>query len=135
MRKETKKALKLSADHAAHALQMLIEDGKIAAGDVLKALRRREAMIQELRGRLAALEQGVSASVARAAKQARRNFDRQRPRAKTAISRAQRTARQAQGRYMAAIRMLSKEGRLKIKAVRERSGVDEAIKAAKKMAK
>jgi hypothetical protein len=36
---------------------------------------------------------------------------------------------------MAAVRRLSKDARAKIKAIRERSGVDVAIKAALKMAK
>jgi hypothetical protein len=42
---------------------------------------------------------------------------------------------QAQGRYMAAVRPLTKEQRAKIKAIREKSGVQAAIAAAKRMAK
>ena len=126
MRPKTKKALKLSAHHASLALQMLIEDGKVAARDVSAALKRREKTIRDLRARLSALGEDVAASVSKAAA-------RERPKARRAISRAQRTARRAQGRYLGAIRQLSKQARTRVKAIRAESGVDAAIRAAAKM--
>ena len=135
MRRKTRKALELSAEHAAIALHLLIEDGKIAASDVARALKRREKMIQELRDRLIALEQAAAPVARRLAADGRRAYQKGAPKARKAISRAQKVARQAQGRYMAAVRRLSKDARAKIKAIRERSGVDVAIKAAQKMAK
>ena len=51
MRRKTKKALKLSAEHAAIALHLLIEDGKVAAADVTRALKNREKLIRDLRAR------------------------------------------------------------------------------------
>ena len=135
MRRKTRKALKLSAEHAAVALNLLIQDGKIAAADVARALKRREKMIQDLRARLNALEEAAAPVARRLAADGRRAYLRARPKAKKAISRAQRVARQAQGRYMAAVRSLSKDARAKIKAIRAESGVDAAIKAAVKMAK
>lgn len=134
MRQKTRKALRLSAHNAAIALQMLIEDGKVASRDVISALKKREAVIQELRSRLAALGEDLG-PMSRRAGRAGRRVTRQAPkRAKKAISRAQRVARQAQGRYMAAVRQLSKQARAQVKAIRERSGVDAAIAAARKMA-
>lgn len=135
MRRKTKRALKLSAEHAAVALNLLIQDGKIAAGDVAKALKRREQMIQDLRARLNALEEAAAPVARRLAADGRKAYLRARPKAKKAISRAQRVARQAQGRYMAAVRSLSKDARARIKAIRAKSGVDASIKAALKMAK
>jgi hypothetical protein len=135
MRRKTRKALKLSAEHAAVALNLLIQDGKIAAADVVKALKRREKMIQDLRARLNALEEAAAPVARRLAADGRKAYLRARPKAKKAISRAQRIARQAQGRYMAAVRSLSKDARARIKAIRAESGVDAAIKAAVKMAK
>jgi ParB-like chromosome segregation protein Spo0J len=135
VRRKTRKALELSAEHAAIALHLLIEDGKIAASDVARALKRREKMIQELRDRLIALEQAAAPVARRFAADGRRAYQKGAPKARKAISRAQKVARQAQGRYMAAVRRLSKDARAKIKAIRERSGVDVAIKAALKMAK
>jgi hypothetical protein len=42
---------------------------------------------------------------------------------------------QAQGRYLASIRKLSRQARLQVRAVRLKSGVDAAIRAAVRMAK
>ena len=133
MRQKTRKALRLSAQHAGLALQMLIEEGRIAAGDVARALKNREKLIQELRARLAEIE-SVSRPVARRlASAGRKAVRRVAPRARKAITRAQRVARQAQGRYMAAVRSLSEDARVKIREIRKQSGVDAAIKAALKM--
>ncbi len=134
MRRQTKNALKLSAHHASVALQMLIEDGKIAATDVARALRRREKTIKELRRRLETLERG-SAPLSRRIAAARRAARRAAPRARRALTRAQKIARKAQGRYMAAIRRLSKDARAKVKAIRAQAGVEAAIKAAMEMTK
>lgn len=133
MRRKTKKALKLSAHHAGVALQMLMEEGKIAAGDVARALKNRERLIQDLKARLSEIE-SISRPVARrVASASRKAIRRAAPRARKAITRAQRTARQAQGRYMAAVRSLSEEARVKIRELRKESGVDAAIKAALKL--
>ena len=126
MRRKTKKALNLSAHHASLALQMLVEDGKVAAKDVTNALKRREKTIRDLRARLSALGEDVAASIAKTAA-------REGPKARRAISRAQRAARQAQGRYLGAIRGLSKQARVRVKAIRAKSGIDAAIRAAAKL--
>ena len=135
MRRKTRKALKLSADHAAAALQLLIEEGKIAARDVKRVLERREKTIRELRERLAALEAASAPLVRRFARAGRTAVRRAVPRARKAITRAQRTARQAQGRYMSALRRLSADARAKVREIRKQSGVDAAIQAARKMTK
>ena len=134
VRRKTKKALRLSAHHAGVALQMLMEEGKIAAGDVARVLKNRERMIKELRERLAALETAARPVARRLASAGRKAARRAAPRARKAITRAQRIARQAQGRYMAAVRSLSADARGKIREIRKESGVDAAIKAAMKMA-
>lgn len=135
MRRKTKKALKLTADHAAVALQLLLEEGKIAAGDITRALERREKTIREIRARLADLEHLSRPAVRRLASAGRRVARAARPRARKAVTRAQRLARQAQGRYMSAIRTLSKEARAKIREIREKSGIEAAINAALKTSK
>jgi hypothetical protein len=128
MRKKTVNAVRLTGQHAAQALQMLMADGKIAARDVVAALRRREKTVRELRARLTALGEDVEAIVRTANGSARVK------KARKQITRAQRTARQAQGRYMAAVRQLSKDARKKIKALRAKSGVDAAIREARRLA-
>jgi ParB-like chromosome segregation protein Spo0J len=134
MRRKTKKALRLSAEHAAAALQLLIEDGKVAVADVANALRRREKLIRDLRARLSALEEAARPAAKRIARASRKAARRARPQARRVLSRAQKTARQAQGRYLAAIRRLSKEARTKVRAIRKSSGVAAAIKAARSLA-
>ena len=134
MRRKTKKALKLSAEHAAIALQLLIEDGKVAAADVTRALKNREKLIKDLRARLSALENAAGPAARRVARAGRRAARRARPQARRALSRAQRLARRAQGEYLAAIRRLSKEARTRIQTIRKQSGVAAAIKAAKQLA-
>jgi hypothetical protein len=128
VRKKTVKAVRLTGQHAAYALQMLIEDGKIASRDVVQALKRREKTVRELRARLIALGEDVSKAVQAA------NDSPQARRARKQITRAQRTARQAQGRYMAAVRRLSKDARKRVKEIRLKSGVDAAIREARKLA-
>ena len=133
MRRKTKKALKLSAHLASMALQMLIEEGKIAASDVARALKRREKLVRDLKARLSEIESISRPVVRRVASASRKAIRRAAPRARKAITRAQRVARQAQGRYMAAVRSLSEEARGKIREIRKQSGVDAAIKAALKL--
>jgi hypothetical protein len=128
VRRKTVRAIQLSGHHAAQALQMLIEDGKIAGRDVINALKKREKTVEELRARLVALGEDVSNAVVKATKSPRAK------RARKTISKAQRTARQAQGRYMAAVRQLSKEARKTVKAIRLKSGVDAAIREARRLA-
>lgn len=121
----------LSPDRAAQAVSILIHEGKLKAQDVARALRRRERLIRELTGKLSSL--GHEASDAAGSLVGRRG-----PRAvkkPARISKAQRAARQAQGRYLGAIRRLSKANRVKVKAIREKAGVREAIAAAKKIAR
>lgn len=134
MRRKIKKELRVSAEHAAIALQLLIEDGKVAAADVTRALKNRERLISDLRARLAALETAARPAARRLALEGRRAIRAARPKARRALSKAQRTARKAQGQYLAAIRRLSKDARAKIKVIRVKSGVAAAIKAARRMA-
>jgi hypothetical protein len=128
----------LSGEHARQALAVLIHEGKLAAGEVRKALQRRDRLIRALRSSLAALEAGMAKVGRRVLKDGpfpmagtRRAAGRRAVRRKPRISAATRKIYQQQGRYMAAVRQLPKSGRAKIKAIREKSGVRAAIAAAK----
>ncbi len=127
---------KITAEQARQALHILIADGRIAAREVSKALARREYLVRELRQRLATLGAEGSAAVARATKRGLSPGTRRAIRrgAGQAITAAQRTARQAQGRYLGAIRQLSKASKAKVREIRKSSGVKAAIAAAKKLA-
>lgn len=131
MKRRTRKALKLTAEHAARALHALVADGKLAAQDVITALKRREKLIKELKDRFAAFEvKGVAAMT-----QVRRAVTRKAGRKKPKLSAATRAKYRQQGRYLAAIRRLSKVDRAKIKRLRTRAGAVAAIKAAGELAR
>jgi hypothetical protein len=119
----------LSAQQAHEALTVLLHDGKVKASDVWNAVKRRERLVRELRERLAAFERGALGESGRKARTVRAR------RRRKPISAARRAAMKAQGRYLAAVRLLSKGGRKKVKAIRAKSGVRSAIAAAKRMAK
>jgi hypothetical protein len=134
-----KSSLAISADQARQALAILVNEGKLAVRDVHGALARREQLIREIRERLHGLGvEGVAlagdirdVAVARFKKAA---TDTREPRRK-AVSAAVKATREAQGRYLGAIRRLSKSARKQIRAIREKSGVKAAIAAAKKKAR
>ncbi|MGE5276400.1 MAG: hypothetical protein ACM3SU_05355 [Acidobacteriota bacterium] len=123
---------KITAEQAQQALHIMVQDGRIAVRDVSKALARREKLVRELRSRLSALGDDVAGAVNRAVPGKTRRALRRG--ARKAITEAQRTARRAQGQYLAAIRRLSKASRAKVREVRKSSGVKAAIAAAKKLA-
>jgi hypothetical protein len=138
MAKRRRSSLALSGEQARQALAVLVHEGKLAAGEVQKALQRRDHLIRALRASLAALESGAGSLGTqlfgdRASRKARkeRTATRKVARRKPRISAATRKIYQQQGRYMAALRNLSKEQRAKIKAIREKSGVQAAIAAAR----
>jgi hypothetical protein len=138
MARRSKSSLAISAEQARLALSILINEGRLAVRDVQGALARRERLIRQIRVRLHALgAEGIDLAgdlrkvavtrFGRAEKASRE------PRRK-AVSAAVRATRQAQGRYLGAIRRLSKAGRKRIKAIREKRGVKAAISAAKRLA-
>ena len=140
-----RRTLGLSAEQALQALNVLMHDGKIMARDVTKAIQRREKLVRQLRARLAELgDEGYRAArrvgrqaaphIASANRSMGRALGVAKREGRRVLSKAQRAAYQAQGRYMAAVRALPKSARAKIKAIRQSSGVVAAIKAAKKMA-
>lgn len=125
-----RKTSNLSPDRAAQAVSILIHEGKLKLLDLARALQRREKIVSELRARLASLGEGSG--------NGRRRGRRQKTKTRKStkrISKAQLTARQAQGRYLGAIRRLSPAARAKVKAIHEKSGVRAAIAAAKRMTK
>jgi hypothetical protein len=114
----------ISSERAAHALHLLIAEGKVKAQDVTNALKRREAMIADLRKRLAALEVGVVSAGRRIERTAKRRLTAER-----------RAALKLHGQYLGFVRPLPKAAKAKIKAIREKAGVRAAIAAARKMAR
>src|SRR6202162_4972163 len=128
MARHRKASLGLSAEQARQALTVLVQEGRLAASEVRRALDRRDRLVRALKTSLAALESGAvsvgkrlkgSLLRARKAGTGKRRVARRKPR----ISAATRKLYQQQGRYMAALRNLSKDKRAKVKAIRKKSGV------------
>jgi hypothetical protein len=124
LKRKNRTGIRIAAKDAAHALHLLIAEGKIAAKDVTSALKRREAMIADLRKRLAALEAGVVS--------AGRAIERK---AKRRLTPKRRAELKLHGQYLGYVRTLSSAAKAKVKAIREKSGVRAAIAAARRMAK
>ena len=131
LKRKTRKTFRFTAEHAAHALHILIGDGRLAAKDVAHALKRREGMIRDLRQRLAALEHGVASGIGSARKAVTRRAGKK-PRRR--MSPARRAALKLHGKYLGTVRPLSKANRAKVKAIRAKSGVRAAIAAARRIA-
>ena len=144
MARRRKSTLAVSAEQARQALGVLIHEGKLAAGEVQKALQRRDRLIRALRSSLASLgeeagkvgrrvmKNGPFPMLRKTGRRAKGNLARK---AKHKISAATRKIYQQQGRYMAALRPLSKGARAKVKAIRAKSGVRAAIAAARRTRK
>lgn len=120
--------MKFTGEEAQNILGWLIQEGKLSAAFVKKALTRREAAIRELRAKLTALEGGEVAkgrkTIAKAKKKARKQ-----------MTAARKASLKLHGQYLGTIRMLSKGAKAEIKALRAKHGVRKAIAAAKKMGK
>jgi hypothetical protein len=130
--RKTRKTLTFTPEHAARALSMLIADGKLKATEVATALKRREAMIRDLRQKLVAFERGEIAKIERTG---RPRVRKARRKAKRRLSATRRAALKLHGKYLGHIRALPKAARARVKAVRDRKGVHAAISAARKMSK
>ncbi len=122
---------KISAQEAHAALRWLHGLGKVRAKDIVDALRRREQLVSEIQQKL----QELGGEGLRFLRGPEGLKPRQAgPRARKRVSAKARAAWKAQGRYLGAVRALSPANRAKVKAIREKSGVRTAIRAAKNLA-
>jgi hypothetical protein len=128
--------MKFSPTQAHYALNVLMSQGKLRIAHIRKALKNREKEIRSLRERLAALEQfSPGASAARAPRRPGRA-----PRAarKTRVRRIKmsprvRALRQLQGKYMGYVRRLKPAEKARVRSVREKQGMEAAIRLAKSL--
>lgn len=119
--------MKITGEQAQNILGWLIQEGKLSAAFVKKALTRREAAIRELRAKLTALEGGEAAKV-------RKTVAKVKKKARKRMTAARKASLKLHGQYLGTIRMLSAASKAEVKKVREKSGVRAAIAAAKKLA-
>jgi hypothetical protein len=129
--------MKLTPGQSHYVLGVLLSSGRLREGHVRNALKNREEEIRALRERLASLEQ-LSAAGAGAPRGRRRRAARARVvrRVRRApLSARVRALRRLQGKYMGYVRRLKAGEKAKVRAVREKQGMDAAIKLAQSFAK
>jgi hypothetical protein len=133
--------MKLSPDQSHYVMNVLMSQGKIRAAHIHKALKSREQEIRSLRERLAALEQLSPAAPARARRRRGRPAGRParvaarkgRARRKIKMSPRVRALRQQQGKYMGYVRRLKAAEKTRVRSVREKQGMEAAIRLAKSL--
>lgn len=119
----------LTGEQASGVLKWLVVTGRVRNAQIRKAIRDRDELVAEVKSRLEALGgEGLKFLTGPAAIQRRPKRRRRKASAKA------RAAWRAQGRYLAAVKGLSKADRLRIRTFREKNGVAKAIAAAKRLA-
>jgi hypothetical protein len=128
--------MKFSPSQAHYALNVLMSQGKLKVAQIRKALKNREQEIRDLRERLAALEQfspgasgargpGRPTRPARAARKKRVRRIKMSPRVHA--------LRQLQGKYMGYVRRLKPAEKARVRLVREKQGMQAAIRLARSL--
>ena len=128
--------MKFSPTQAHYALNVLMSQGKLRIAHIRKALKKREQEIKSLRDRLSALELLSPDKPARAGRRPGRPA---RPARKTRARRIKisprvRALRKLQGKYMGYVRRLKPAEKARVRSVREKQGIEAAIRMAKSLA-
>ena len=117
--------MNLTPEQAHYVLNNLISEGKVRRSQVDKTLRGREREIKTLRERLASLERlGGSARASRDSSGPPKRVRRRR------MSPKVRALRRLQGKYMGFVRRLKPAEKARIRAIREKQGIEAAIRVA-----
>jgi hypothetical protein len=143
MARRRRSTLALSAEQAQQALAFLVHEGRLAASDIRKAFDRREKLIREIKERLGQLgveglqlttrlAKGASRKI-RAARKTARPARRPSRRTRKRVSAVRKAAMVRQGKYLAAVRRLSAQDRVKVKEVLKSKGWSAAMAEAKRM--
>jgi hypothetical protein len=119
----------LTAQEAHVALHWLHATGRVTAKEIAGAIRKRDELVKKIKARLEALG-GQGARFLTTAVALRRLTKRRRK-----VSARTRAAWRAQGRYVAAVKMLPKVARAKVRAIRRAKSIEAAIAEAKRIAR
>jgi hypothetical protein len=115
-----------------YVLQSLMSQGRVRQNQVKAVLNGRSKEIADLRERLASLEgMGGGSGSGRRAAGARRATGKRR----VAISPKVRALRRLQGKYMGYVRRLKPAEKARVRTVREKQGMQAAIRLAASLAK
>jgi hypothetical protein len=124
----------MTPSESQYVLQTLISQGRIRENQVRAVLNGRAKEIAELRERLATLE-GMDGGGSRRGR--RKGVANRRParRRRVAISSKVRALRRLQGKYMGYVRRLSAAEKARVRTVREKQGMQAAIRLASSLGK
>ncbi|HEY3122690.1 MAG TPA: hypothetical protein VGK70_01335 [Thermoanaerobaculia bacterium] len=117
-----------------YVLQSLLSQGRLRKNQVQAVLKGRTKEIAHLRERLAALE-GMPGGRSRRGGRRKATAARAVRRRRVAISPKVRALRRLQGKYMGYVRRLKPAEKARVRAVREKEGMQAAIRLAASLAK
>jgi hypothetical protein len=124
--------MRMTPAESHYVLQSLMSQGRVRQNQVKAVLNGRSKEIADLRERLASLEgMGGGSGSGRRAAGARRATGKRR----VAISPKVRALRRLQGKYMGYVRRLKPAEKARVRTVREKQGMQAAIRLAASLAK
>lgn len=124
--------MRMTPAESHYVLQSLMSQGRVRQNQVKAVLNGRSKEIADLRERLASLEgMGGRSQSGRRAAGARRSTGKRR----VAISPKVRALRRLQGKYMGYVRRLKPAEKARVRTVREKQGMQAAIRLAASLAK
>ena len=124
--------MRMTPAESHYVLQSLMSQGRVRQNQVKAVLNGRSKEIADLRERLASLEGlGGGSGSGRRAAGARRATGKRR----VAISPKVRALRRLQGKYMGYVRRLKPAEKARVRTVREKQGMQAAIRLAASLAK
>jgi hypothetical protein len=129
--------MNLTPAQAQYILDTLLDSGKLRAKQVRAVLKDRRKEMATLRQRLAALERLDGASPRGGVGGTRRTRSARKPRVRTRRARLSPKTlalRRQQGRYMGFVRRLKATEKARVRAVREKQGMEAAIRLASSFA-
>lgn len=123
--------MNLTPEQSQYVLATLVRQGKVRNSQIESALKGRAQEIRDLRERLASLE--AMSDSGRGARGARRAPARRRP-TRRRMSPRVRALRKLQGKYMGYVRRLKPADKARVRAIREKQGMEAAIRLASSIA-
>jgi hypothetical protein len=125
--------MRLTPAESHYVLQSLMSQGRVRLNQVKAVLNGRSKVIAELRERLASLE-GIGGGARRRGRKAAASTRTTKKR-RVAISPKVRALRRLQGKYMGYVRRLKPAEKARVREVREKQGMQAAIRLAASLSK
>jgi hypothetical protein len=126
--------MKMTPAESHYVLQSLMSQGRVRLNQVKAVLNGRSKVIAELRERLASLE-GIGGGARRRGRKAAASTRSTTKKRRVAISPKVRALRRLQGKYMGYVRRLKPAEKARVRDVREKQGMQAAIRLAASLSK